>query len=60
MVVINLHHDSAAIHDAIKAMPDELDLSDPKTFTRLHFPSLLSIPSQRFNKKKFNAIRQFE
>jgi len=52
--------DCAAIHEAIKTMPDNLDLSDPTTFTRLPFPSLLPIPLQRFDMKKINGIPQFE
>lgn len=48
-----------AIHKAIKAMPDK-DLSDPSTFTTLPFPSLLPMPSQRFETKKINGVHQFE
>ena len=51
---------SAAIHKAIKAMPDNLDLSNPSTFTTLPFPSWLPIPSQRFETKKINGVDQFE
>ena len=47
-----LYNDCAAIHEAIKAMLGNLDLSDPKTFTSLPFPSLLQIPSQRFTNCK--------
>ncbi|KAF8223210.1 hypothetical protein L208DRAFT_1412188 [Tricholoma matsutake] len=35
-----------AIHKAIKAMPDNLDLSNPSTFIALPCPSLLSMPYQ--------------
>jgi len=47
------------IHEAIKAMPDNLDLSNPLTFTTLPFPLLL-MPFQHFEKKKFNGINHFE
>jgi IstB-like ATP binding protein len=49
-----------AIHKAIKGMPDNLDLSNPSTFTTLPFPSLLPMPSQRFERKKINGIQRFE
>ena len=49
-----------AIHEAIKAMPDNLDLSNPSTFTTLPFPSLFLMPSQRFEKKVINGIDHFE
>jgi IstB-like ATP binding protein len=49
-----------AIHGAIKAMPDDLDLSNPSTFTTLPFSSLLPMPSQRFEKRKINGVQQFE
>jgi hypothetical protein len=49
-----------AIHKAIKAMPDNLNLSSPSTFTVFPFPSPLSMPSQRFKKKKINGIDHFE
>jgi predicted AAA+ superfamily ATPase len=49
-----------AIYGAIKAMPDILDLSNPLTFTDLPFPSLLSIPYQRFQYKKINGIGHFK
>jgi hypothetical protein len=49
-----------AIHEAIKAMPNNLDLFDPSTFTALPFPSLLPMPSQRFEKKKIDGICRFE
>jgi len=49
-----------AIHKAIKAMPDNPNLSNPSTFTTLPFPSLLLMPSQRFEKKKINGIDHFQ
>ncbi|KAF8221565.1 hypothetical protein L208DRAFT_1462363 [Tricholoma matsutake] len=49
-----------AIHKAIKAMPDNLDLSNPSTFTTLPFPSLLPMPSQHFEKKKINGVHGFQ
>jgi hypothetical protein len=49
-----------AIHSAIKAMPDNLDLSNPSTSTTLPFPSLLPMPSQHFEKKKTNGVHRFE
>jgi hypothetical protein len=49
-----------AIHETIKAMPDNLDLSNPSTFATLPFPSLLPMPSQRFEKKKINGVHHFE
>ena len=51
---------SAAIHKAIKTMSDNLDLSNPSTFTTLPFPSWLSIPSQRFETKEINGVVHFE
>jgi hypothetical protein len=70
MVVINLavitfrnlrlYPDCVAIHEAIKAMPDGLDLSNPTTFRRLPFPSLHPMPFQRFDTKKINGIHQFD
>ena len=41
-------------------MPDNLDLSNPSTFTTLPFPSLLPIPSQRFENKITNGVHRFE
>ncbi|KAF8327351.1 hypothetical protein F5887DRAFT_1274679 [Amanita rubescens] len=49
-----------AIHKAIQAMPDNLNLSDPSTFTTLPFPSPLSMPHQRFECKEINGIDHFE
>ncbi|KIM48927.1 hypothetical protein M413DRAFT_15175 [Hebeloma cylindrosporum] len=49
----------AAIHDAIKAMPD-LDLSNPSTFTTLPFPSCHPTPFQRFESKDVNGLEYFE
>lgn len=49
----------AAIHEAIKAMPN-LDLSNPTTFTTLPFPSLLPMPTQRFERKIVNDMHHFE
>ena len=49
-----------AIHKVIKAMPDNLDLSNPSTFTTLPFPSFLPILSQRFKNKKTNGVQRFE
>jgi len=49
----------AAIHEAIKAMPD-LDLSNPSTFTTLPFPSFLPMPFQRFERKDVNGMCHFE
>ncbi|KAM6502196.1 hypothetical protein JOM56_002173 [Amanita muscaria] len=48
-----------AIHEAIKAL-DDLDLSNPLTFKMLPFPSLLSMPTQRFEQKEINGIDHFE
>ncbi|KAM6502225.1 hypothetical protein JOM56_002202 [Amanita muscaria] len=48
-----------AIHEAIKAL-DDLDLSNPLTFKILPFPSLLSMPTQRFEQKEINGIDHFE
>jgi hypothetical protein len=44
----------------IKAMPDNLDLSNPSTFTILPFSSLFLMPSQCFEKKAINGIDHFE
>ena len=49
-----------AIHDVIKAMPHDLDLSNPSTFTTLPFPSLLPMPSHRFETKDINDVDHFE
>ena len=49
-----------AIHEAIKAMPSDLDLSNPSTFTTLPFPSLLPMPYQRFEKKNVDNMGHFE
>src|SRR6266550_4558324 len=48
----------AAIHKAIKAMPDK-NLSDPSTFTDLPCPSLLSMPYQRFASKEIDGLAHF-
>jgi len=42
------------------AMPHDLDLSNPSTFTTLPFPSLLQMPSQRFETKDINDVDHFE
>jgi hypothetical protein len=47
------------IYEAIKAVPDNQDLSDPSIFTMLPFPSLLPMPSQRFEAKKFDGVYHF-
>ena len=52
--------DCVAIYDAIKAMPDNLDLSDPTTFTELPFPSLLPVPTKRFEGTRREGIYHFE
>jgi energy-coupling factor transporter ATP-binding protein EcfA2 len=52
--------DCVAIYDAIKALPDNLDLSDPTTFTELPFPSLLPIPTQRFERIMHEGSYYFE
>ncbi|KAH9953864.1 hypothetical protein BGW80DRAFT_1451367 [Lactifluus volemus] len=49
-----------AIHGAIKAMPDNLDLSDPSKITALPFPSPFSMPFQRFQSKEIKGIKHFE
>jgi hypothetical protein len=49
----------AAIHKAIKAMPDK-KLSDPLTFTNLPCPSPLSMLPQRFESKEIDGINHFE
>jgi hypothetical protein len=49
----------AAIHKAIKAMPDK-NLSDPSTFTDLPCPSPLSLPYQCFASKDINSITHFK
>jgi hypothetical protein len=46
------------IHEAIKAMPG--DLSNPSTFTTLPFPSLLPMPTQRFERKNVDDMGHFE
>lgn len=50
----------AAIHKAIQAMPNDLNLSDPSTFHVLPCPSPLSMPSQRFEFKEIDDIDHFE
>jgi len=49
-----------AIHKAIKAVPDNPDLSNPSTFIALPCPSPLLMPYQRFESKKINGIDYFE
>jgi len=52
--------DCAAIYQAIESMPDDLDLSDPATFTKLPFPSLLPVPVTRFGGITQEGLRYFE
>jgi len=49
-----------AIDEAIKAVPSDLDLSNPSTFTTLPFPSLLPMPSQRFESRHVDDMDHFE
>ncbi|KAF8804045.1 hypothetical protein BYT27DRAFT_7259493 [Phlegmacium glaucopus] len=44
----------------VTAMPDNLDLSNPSTFSNLPWPSLLSMPYQHFESKEINGIDYFE
>jgi len=41
-------------------MPNDLNLSNPSTFTDLPYPSALSMPYQRFESKEINGIKHFE
>lgn len=58
------HHDGGyclqILPPLYEAMPDNLDLSVPTTFTKLPFPSLLLTSFKRFDTKRINGIRQFE
>ena len=47
------------IHGAIKAIPDNVDLSNPLTSIALPFPSLF-LMSQCFEKKAINSIDHFK
>ena len=47
------------IHEAIKTMQD-LNLSNPSTFTTLPFPSFLPVPTQRFKHETVNNLHHFK
>jgi phosphoribosyl-AMP cyclohydrolase len=48
------------IHETIKVMPDNLNLSNPLTFTTLPCPLLSLMPSQCFEMKAINGINHFK
>jgi hypothetical protein len=58
--VLDVQTRCVAIYGAIKAMPDNLDLSTPSTFIALPFPSPLPMPYHRFQSKEIDGIDHFE